>query len=446
MRGSLLYRLWIMSFVIWLAIAVESTVALAGQANQIRVMVLQEDLPFWRESVRLAQSTYSELRDYQVVFDTPPSIPEAFFARFGANDAPDIVAIDSFEIPAWADAGYLYDITSLVQQWDGWAAYPRALRDMMTVGGRVYGLLKQTDVRILFLRKDLFPYPLGVQWQPTSWEEILDMARQLKGRGVQYPVALQSGRNWDEGTTMQAFLPLLYGAGGVLYDWQSRKWVVSSQAYLDALEFYETLYRERLANPDVPTIASPWNVALGDFRAGRTAIYIDGQWAWGAFRPGGDFAVPDAERVVGFARIPGKNGGFVTFSGGHAFALANRGRGLGPRNAAVAFRLLSVHLSPQRMARYSLEKEWVAPRQDVVRVPEYASNAFLRWAVEQVLPYTHYRPALPEYPRVSEEIRLMVERVATLSMAPQQALREYARAVARIVGPQNVRDELNLLR
>jgi multiple sugar transport system substrate-binding protein len=245
---------------------------------------------------------------------------------------------------------------------------------------------------------------------------------------------------------MQAFLPLLYGAGGMLYDWEKSKWVVSSPAYLDALFFYRTVYAEGLANPDVPTIVNPWNVALGDFQAGKTAIYCDGQWAWGAFKPGADFEVLNAEVAVGFIKIPGEEAGFSTFSGGHAYAIANKGLDILTPFPDAAFKLLSVHLSQERMADFCLEKEWVAPRLDVARVPEYAENKYLAWCVARVLPYTEYRPALPEYSDVSLQIQLMVERVATLEMTPEQALTEFAKAVVGIVGPENTIDELSLLK
>ena len=334
----------------------------------------------------------------------------------------------------------------MVEAWDGWAQYPTPLQEIVKHQGRVYALLKQTDVRIIFLRKDLLPYALGCQWQPLSWEELLSMARRLKAAGMEYPLAIQSGPNWGESTTMQAFLPLLYGAGGILYDQEKGKWVVSSSAYLDVLNFYKTVYEEGLANPDVPTVASPWMTARGDFQAGRTAILFDGQWAWGAFKSGGSLEVPNANCNVGFIKIPGKNRGFVTFSGGFAWAIANKGLDIPPAHPKEAFELIAAYCSQEGIAKHAVETNSVAPRLDAVKVPEYAQNKYLSWCTTEVLPYTHYRPALPEYPQVSEQIRLLVKQVATLQMTPEEALAEYAKAVAEIVGSDNVIDELGLLK
>ena len=416
-------------------------------SQKITIMVKdKDDIGRWQVAVERASQADPALKDFTIVYETPPDVNVAFFAEFGANDAPDIVSIDSFEVPSWAEAKYLYDITDKVEAWDDWAQYPTSLQEIVKDRGRVYALLKQTDVRIIFLRKDLLPYALGSQWQPLSWEELLSMARSLKAAGMKYPLAIQSGPNWGESTAMQAFLPLLYGAGGVLYDQEKGKWVVSSNAYMDVLNFYETIYKEGLANPDVPTVASPWMTARGDFQAGRTAILFDGQWAWGAFKSGGSLEVPNADCNVGFIKIPGKNGGFSTFSGGFAWAIANKGLDIPPAHPKEAFELIAAYCSQKGIAEHAVETNSVAPRLDAVKVPEYAQNKYLSWCTAEVLPYTHYRPALPEYPQVSEQIRLLVKQVATLQMTPKEALSEYAKAVAKIVGSDNVIDELGLLK
>ncbi len=428
-------------------VAVLSFSMLAYAAPQkITIMVKdKDDIGRWQVAVERASQADPALKGFTIVYETPPDVNVAFFAEFGAKDAPDIVSIDSFEVPSWAEAKYLYDITEQVEAWDGWAQYPTSLQEIVKDQGRVYALLKQTDVRIVFLRKDLLPYALGSQWQPLSWGELLSMARSLKATGMEYPLAIQSGRNWGESTAMQAVLPLLYGAGGVLYNQEKGKWVVSSNAYMDVLNFYETIYKEGLANPDVPTVASPWMTARGDFQAGKTAILFDGQWAWGAFRSGGSLEVPNADCNVGFMRIPGKDGGFSTFSGGFTWAIANKGLDVPPAHPKEAFELISAYCSQEGIAEHAVETNSVAPRLDAVDVPEYAAEKYLSWCTAEVLPYTHYRPALSEYPQVSEQLRLLVERVATFKMTPEEALSEYAKAVAQIVGADNVVDELGLL-
>lgn len=449
MRKRKLFSWWRIATILGLVAALSFSILLYASAPDdkiIRIMVRDlGDIARWQVAVERAIETFPEIEDFEIVFETPPDVKIAFFAAFGANDAPDIVAIDSFEIPSWAEAKFLYDITDKVKAWDGWGQFPTPLQEIVSWEGRTYGVLKQTDVRIIFLRKDLFPYPLGAQWQPLSWEEILSMARRLQAAGMEYPIGIQSGRNWGESTTMQAVLPLLYGAGGTLFDRERGKWVVSSDAFMDVLNFYATIYKEGLANPDVPAVPFPWVTARGDFQAGRTAILFDGQWAWGAFKSGGAFEVPNADYTVGFIRIPGKEEGFVTFSGGFAWAIANRGFGIPPAHPDVVFALIAAFCSKEGIAQHAIATHTVAPRLDAVQVPEYAANKFLLWCTSVVLPHTHFRPALPEYPEISFQLQLLVERVATLQMTPKEALTAFAKAVAEIAGVDYIIDELGLL-
>lgn len=60
--------------------------------------------------------------------------------------------------------------------------------------------------------------------------------------------------------------------------------------------------------------------------------------------------------------------------------------------------------------------------------------------VEQGLPLTTIRPQLPEYNQVSEQARLMTERVVSGEMTPEEAMAAYAEAVVGIVGEENVVD------
>ncbi len=75
---------------------------------------------------------------------------------------------------------------------------------------------------------------------------MLTAARTIKQKvpGVT-PMNVYAGNRVGEAATMQGFEMLLYGTGDTLYDASSKKWVVGSKGFTDALNFVKTVYATR---------------------------------------------------------------------------------------------------------------------------------------------------------------------------------------------------------
>jgi len=426
---------------------ITTTVPTVQPPKVIRIFTSPEMVSYWREAFEKAKEKWPEIAEFELKIETPPDPKTAFITAFEAGDAPQIILVDSFEVPAFVEAGYLYPLTEWLVTWPDYFAFPKSMIDMVSWRGGVYALPFQTDVRVIWTRKDILKEKgIGWPYQAMSLDELIEVSRKLKKLGVKYPLCLESGTNWGEGTTMQAFLPLLWALGGKLYDWSTGKWVVTSEAHLKVLEFYYTIYKEGLANPDVPKVARPWEICLSAFQKGETVFYFDGNWALGAFRTGGDYEIPNWEERVGWMKIPGLPGKFGSASGGWTYAIAMKGRGIPPDWKDVVWKIYSMFYSPEIMAKYCIERPWLPPRVDVAEREDYKKELplFVEMARE-LLPITRYRPALPEYPKISLEIQKMVEEVATLKKTPLEALKEFALRVRDIVGSDKIIDELGLL-
>ena len=74
---------------------------------------------------------------------------------------------------------------------------------------------------------------------------------------------------------------------------------------------------------------------------------------------------------------------------------------------------------------------------DDVNSAVLADDAMLTYIAETVLPVTHYRPALAEYPTVSVALQEAVEAVVTGTSA-EDAAADYQAAVEEIVGADAV--------
>src|SRR5699024_4592447 len=195
--------------------------------------------------------------------------------------APDIVMEDSFQIKADSAAGYLEPLTEEVNNWDDWKQFYDPVKEGVTgADEEVYGVPISTDVRGLWYNKKVFEEAgLDVPWKPESWEDVLSAAGAIKDQ-VEVPMWMNSGKAMGEGTTMQTFLPLLYGTGSKLYDEESEKWLVKSEGFQDALQFVEKIYANDLG-PSLSwgiTGQAGAKVSTELMPEGEVGIALDGNW------------------------------------------------------------------------------------------------------------------------------------------------------------------------
>lgn len=110
---------------------------------------------------------------------------------------------------------------------------------------------------------------------PKTWEAFLDLAVNMKGRGIATPI-------WEtnlEGYTGAWVIASL--AGGLLgpnafYDMYTGKTKIDSAAMIKAYQGYQKLYTSGVTNADATTVGQ--GDRLNGFLAGKGAMIIDGGW------------------------------------------------------------------------------------------------------------------------------------------------------------------------
>ncbi|WP_077328612.1 extracellular solute-binding protein [Virgibacillus siamensis] len=353
------------------------------------------------------------------------------------DTAPDIVMEDSYMIKADSAAGYLEPLTKDLKKWDGWNKFYKPVKKGVTgEDGNIYGVPISTDVRVLWYNKKVFKDAgLEVPWQPESWEDVVNAAKKIKGE-VQVPLWMNSGKAMGEGTTMQTFLPLLYGTDSRLYNAEIGKWIVKSEGFLDVLKFVDTIYSNDLgaslswgitgqAGAKVSTQLMP---------EGEVGIALDGNWMSGNWLESGNSPWPEWKENIGIAAVPTKDGqepGKVTVSGGWTLAVPAKADN---KNLAVEF--IKLATSKQNL-RYGTA---LTPRKDIAKLDEYQQIPY-QGKMTEYLEYTHYRPTYDAYPKVSSNIQAAVEAVTTGTLSPEEALEQFAKDVKRDVGEENTTTE-----
>ncbi|MGW7066687.1 extracellular solute-binding protein [Streptomyces sp. NPDC054855] len=331
--------------------------------------------------------------------------------------APDLVYEDTFLINSDITSGYLKPLDPYLDKWKDWDQFIDTSKSAAKAAdGKTYGVPDGTDTRGLWFSKSIFKKAgLPADWQPKSWDEILEAARTIKKKvpGVT-PMNVYTGKPAGEAATMQGMEMLLYGTGkDPMYDPKSKKWVTGSQGFKDSLEFVETVYKEKLG-PDVSDALDP-NFATrvrGELLPeDKLGINLDGSWLPQDWGKGAGHEWPQWSQKLGLAHMPTQNGeapGKVSMSGGWTWAIPSKAS-----NPDLAFKFIEQMQTKANAQKWYVANSGIAVREDVAADPDYLkAQPGLKFFTDLVAS-THYRPAYPAYPKVSTAVQEAMEKVTT---------------------------------
>jgi multiple sugar transport system substrate-binding protein len=355
--------------------------------------------------------------------------------------APDVLYEDTFTLNSDVQAGYLAPLDSYLGKWADWNQFlPASKGSAKGVDGKTYGVPMGTDTRALWYNKQIFAKAgLPTDWQPKTWNDLLTAARTIKAKvpGV-VPMNVYVGKAGGEQSSMQGHEMLLYGTQSTLYDANTKKWVAPSKGFTDALTFIKTLYGEGLA-PSPQQALSPsigTQVAGQMLPKGQLAIDLDGSWQPQTWQSTGAAPWPQWSQVMGTAAMPTQNGqapGKISMSGGWTLAISSKST-----KKDLAFSFLSMALNKENSLSYDITATQIPVRTDVAADPSYGKGDPTAKFFASLVPITQYRPALPPYPQISNEIQVAQEAVVSGQATPDAATQQYATALKGIVGADTV--------
>jgi multiple sugar transport system substrate-binding protein len=355
---------------------------------------------------------------------------------------PDIFGFDSLWTAEMASAGLVRPLDDELAHWPEWGLFLESVKKMGRYEGHDYLIPILTDVRGIYYRKDLFTRAgLTSEWTPRDWNDIFAAGEALRKLPGVTPIQWNAGSSYGEATTMQGFYLALLSAGGDLYNWQANRWVTGGASLRRALEFYRTIYVERgLGDARMQLDPKGRERSFERFRDGHVGMLAEGSYMWlDVLLPNTTWGIPNRNEVVGWAPMPG--GGEpgdptrVSISGGYGYTINKNSR-----HRDLAFAVLSRMLSRESQTALMHVSPFISARQDVLDGPEFKGDPELAREISTALPVTTFRPGFPLYPRVSELVTQMTEKVVQ-GVAVDTALAEYDRDVRALVGADAVTED-----
>jgi multiple sugar transport system substrate-binding protein len=192
------------------------------------------------------------------------------------HQLPCVLDLDQPTVPNFAWAGHIRPLEGALRPAGADALIPGA---RSVYKGKLYSV-GQFDVALaLFARRSVLNhYGIRVATldKPYGAVEFRDILRRLLHAGLKYPLELNA--QWGGEWVSYAFAPWLQSAGADLIDrskFRTSEGVLNSDAAVSVVDYYRTLFDERLA------ARKP--IDDRSFPAGRSIFEYNGSWAAGDY-------------------------------------------------------------------------------------------------------------------------------------------------------------------
>ncbi len=228
--------------------------------------------------------------------------------RLAAQDSGmDLLGMDVTWTAEFAEADWIRELTP--QQVS--AANQDILQppiDTAVWKDKQYGIPKHTNVQLLWYRKDLVPTP------PTTFDEMMQMAQQLKDQGKPYEIGFTAAQY--EGYVVN-INNLVKGFGGRFVNPDSTAAAVDDKT-VQGLTLLNKLATSGLTSPSLSNAQEP--EVFADLQSGRSAFSLNWPYVLASMKE----ANPDLVPNLGYAPFPSVAPGapVTTTLGGMNFAIS----------------------------------------------------------------------------------------------------------------------------
>jgi polyol transport system substrate-binding protein len=216
----------------------------------------------------------------------------------------DVLTIGTYEVPIWANKGWLVPLENLGADYDVDDLLP-AIRSGLSLDNKLYAAPFYGESSMVMYRKDLFDKAGLKMPDAPTWDFIADAARKITGDGV-YGICLRGKAGWGENMAFLTATANSFGARWFDEEWKPQ---FDQPEWKNTLDFYVKLMKD--AGPPGAS-SNGFNENLALFNSGKCGMWIDATVAASFVTNPKESKVADK---VGFALAPdnglGKRGNWL---------------------------------------------------------------------------------------------------------------------------------------
>ncbi|WP_372907243.1 ABC transporter substrate-binding protein [Saccharopolyspora indica] len=324
---------------------------------------------------------------------------EQMVRRLAAGDTGlDILYLDVTWVGEFAEAKW-------IREWTGQdkADVERGtLQGPLTTAtwdGKLYAAPKNTNVQLLWYRKDLVPEP------PETWQEMISTAQRLKQEGKPHWISLTGAQY--EGVYVH-FNTLVESAGGRVISEDGRTAVVDDGA-VQAMQALRDLGTAGVTSASMNNAKE--DDARQEFETGQAAFQLNWPFVYASMVE----KKPELVDEVGWARLPGLQPGVPSKStiGGANYAVSSYST-----KPDLAFEATKCLRNPESQ-KFSALNDGVPPTiESVYAEPEMAAEYPMRDTILEALKDPGVRPVTPAAQNVSTVLSKMLSPIGEIDPQP----------------------------
>ena len=404
---------------------VSSVVASANQAVTVRVWFAGTSEPMMRVvNEQLLPAFHEAHPGIRVEVDYIPwgELSPKLLTSFAGNIAPDLFMHGQAATAGFASAGVLEPLDEYL------AESPEMLEDFgasLDAGlyeGRRYMLPVYGSGSLLAYRTDFYAEAgLDPNAPPTTWEELRETALKLaRKRGNRFErEGISIGISGT--AAQQDWSPFLWQNGGDLFSEDGRQVLFDSQAGIEALEFYVSLFDEAIADTREAQ-------ALGNLpalAAGTVAQEFTNPENLKAIATYGPEVYPNIRVGQPLSRV--QPAAWYSFAG---FFMSKQSA-----NKDAAWQVLQFFTSPEALELLTYSLSGLPPRASLAGVQHVAEDPNVV-AFMQGLSAARFNPNVPVWVNARDALARQIERAVRGLVSPADALRAAANEVRQLLADQ----------
>ncbi|MDN4595334.1 ABC transporter substrate-binding protein [Polycladomyces subterraneus] len=329
----------------------------------------------------------------------------------------DVFDLDVIWPSEFAQAGYLLPLDRFIQKDRiDMSKYVPGAVEAGKFEGKQWVMPKFIDAGLLYYRKDLIKQP------PKTWDELIQMAKQTKGKGGTKFGYLMQAKQY-EGLVCN-FLEFISAYGGKILDDQGHV-VINSPQTIKGLKKMIEIARSDFVPSNITTFTELESHTA--FLEGQSAMIRNWPYMYALVQDPAQSKVKDK---VGVAPLPAGDHGSAATLGGWMTGINRYSKH--PKEAWELVKFMTGLEGQKITAQYGGSAPTYLPAYNDPAVknanPLFAQKDFVK-GVSKAVP----RPVSPDYPKISDIIQIEVSKAIVGKQTAEQAVKNMEQKLKQVV-------------